>query len=125
MQGSELKAIRKAVGLKQPEFGEKLGISGPYVGELERGEKVIDARTARAVLHLHEELLPLRVTIGTFGDKYVVILTEAAPGGRVHNVQTPAYDGIGEAMTAAFKLSTEKGVPALPYSARHGSSLTP
>ncbi len=111
MHGSELRSIRKALGKKQAEFGALLGISAGYIGELERGEKQIDLRTARAIRLLQMEAEAMRVSVGTFGDKYVVILSERIEGlpGRSHKVQSPAYDEWEDALQAALHLAKEHG----------------
>lgn len=52
MTGEELKAHRKALGLTQGEFGAELDMSREFVGEMERGEKLIRRRTELAVKYL-------------------------------------------------------------------------
>ena len=46
MQPDELKQLRKSVGLSQGELAGQLGLSQGFIGEMERGEKPIEARTA-------------------------------------------------------------------------------
>jgi len=49
MQGDELRALRKAEkGVTMGDLAGDLGITAAYLGELERGEKTIDPRTALA-----------------------------------------------------------------------------
>src|SRR5438132_8685529 len=47
--GARLKALRKTQRLTQSQAGELLGFSAAYIGELERGEKKIDARLQRRI----------------------------------------------------------------------------
>lgn len=54
MQGEELKAIRKAIGMSQGQFAEALGLTGTFIGLMERGVKPIEKRTALAVLYLRD-----------------------------------------------------------------------
>lgn len=49
MQPDELKRLRKRAGLSQGQLAQKIGLSLGYVGEMERGEKPIDFRTAEVV----------------------------------------------------------------------------
>lgn len=60
MQGHELKALRKAMDLRQIALAEALGITPQFVGMMERGEKAIEPRTALSVLYLvdHPEARP-------------------------------------------------------------------
>jgi transcriptional regulator with XRE-family HTH domain len=52
MQGDELRAMRKALGMTQAAMGDALGVSGVYVGMMERGEYAIERRTELAVRYL-------------------------------------------------------------------------
>lgn len=54
MQGSDLKAIRKSLGLSQKSMADALGITETYVGMMERGVKRIERRTDLAVRYLSE-----------------------------------------------------------------------
>ncbi len=54
MQGDELRAIRKALGLTLAGMAEALGMSETMVGQMERGQKLIERRTALAALYLAE-----------------------------------------------------------------------
>lgn len=49
MQGHELRAIRKSLGMTQGQLATELGFSVGFVGEMERGEKGIETRTQLAV----------------------------------------------------------------------------
>lgn len=69
MQGSEMKALRKGVQMTQAEFAQALGISGPYVGELERGEKEIDKRTALAARYVGAGFSPPDQPEATLGPR--------------------------------------------------------
>ncbi|WP_261390725.1 helix-turn-helix domain-containing protein [Caenibius sp. WL] len=52
MQGAELRRIRKGMKLTLAELGEALGLSGNFIGMMERGEKAIEKRTALAASQL-------------------------------------------------------------------------
>jgi DNA-binding transcriptional regulator YiaG len=54
MQPDELKAIRVQLGLNQGKLAATLGLTGQYVGMMERGQKPIEPRTALAVRYLAE-----------------------------------------------------------------------
>lgn len=58
MQPSDLRALRKSAKMTQAELGEAIGLTQGYIGEMERGEKPIEKRTAIAVLcvveHQHD-----------------------------------------------------------------------
>ncbi|MEH3107136.1 MAG: helix-turn-helix transcriptional regulator [Sphingomonas fennica] len=49
MQGSDLRAIRKAAGLTQGQLADAVGLTLGFIGEMERGEKPVERRTALAV----------------------------------------------------------------------------
>lgn len=53
-QGDELRAIRKALGLTLAGMADALGMSETMVGQMERGQKPIERRTALAALYLAE-----------------------------------------------------------------------
>jgi transcriptional regulator with XRE-family HTH domain len=46
MQGDELRAIRKGLGMSQATFAKALGLSEAFIGMMERGVKDIEPRTA-------------------------------------------------------------------------------
>jgi transcriptional regulator with XRE-family HTH domain len=52
MQGSELKALRKATGLSQAELADAVGLTSTYVGMMEREQKAIEPRTEAAARFL-------------------------------------------------------------------------
>lgn len=54
LTGPQLRAMRKAAGLSMAELGAKVGLSGPFIGEMERGEKGIELRTELAVRYVLE-----------------------------------------------------------------------
>lgn len=58
MQGAELRRIRKGMKLTLAELGEALGLSGNFIGMMERGEKAIEKRTELAVLYLDQNGVP-------------------------------------------------------------------
>ena len=98
MQGEELKALRKEAGLTQAGLGQILHLTPAYVGEMERGEKVIEPRTA----DLAREKLERRAIVGTFREKYVVVLTQPTPEGRrSHSMRPDSYGSYAEAEAAA------------------------
>ena len=47
---SEVQQLRQQLGLTQDEMGNKLGVSGKYVGMIERGEKSITAASSIGIL---------------------------------------------------------------------------
>ena len=105
MTAAALRDIRKQAGLTQAQFAEVLHLSPAFVGEMERGEKAIEPRTADlAVWSLNH-----RVTVGTFGDRFVVILSEPIRGvpGRSHRVMPGTYGKCLEAEAAAETFCAE------------------
>ncbi|APZ98088.1 hypothetical protein BWQ93_06030 [Sphingopyxis sp. QXT-31] len=60
MQGDDLRALRKAMNLRQAALARGLGMTPQFIGMMERGEKAIEPRTAMAVLYLvdHPEARP-------------------------------------------------------------------
>lgn len=56
MQGDELKALRKEMGHSQEQLGERLGLTGKFIGMMERGEAPIEARTEMALRWLAKAL---------------------------------------------------------------------
>lgn len=48
MQGDELKALRQKAKMTQAEFAEAMGLTGTFIGLMERGEKPIEKRTELA-----------------------------------------------------------------------------
>jgi transcriptional regulator with XRE-family HTH domain len=112
MQGKDLKRVRKALALKQGEFGELLGMSAGYIGELERGEKTIDAKLEAAVKHIAEENEPLRVFVAGMGENYFILLSEKATGGkpgRVHFVLDEPFKNYGAATIQAQIVALNRG----------------
>ena len=55
MQGKELKRVRKNLRMSQAELAEALGLSGTFVGLMERDDRAIEDRTALAVRQLFNE----------------------------------------------------------------------
>lgn len=49
MDGTDIRAIRKARGMSQAELGALLGLSRDYVGQLERGVAPVKVRTVTAM----------------------------------------------------------------------------
>ena len=56
MQGSELKAIREALGWNQQQLADALDMSRVYVGQMERDQKPIERRTELAARWLGSQL---------------------------------------------------------------------
>lgn len=54
MQGSELKAIREALGWGQRKFADEIGMTQTFIGMMERGERPIEPRTALAAKYLFD-----------------------------------------------------------------------
>ncbi len=52
MDGMEVRARRRALGLSQAAFAARLGLSGDFIGRVERGAAAIEPRTAAAVRSL-------------------------------------------------------------------------
>lgn len=52
MLSDELKRARKALDMTQGELAEALGLTGTFIGMMERGERAIEQRTGMAVRHL-------------------------------------------------------------------------
>lgn len=63
MSGSELKAIRKKVGLSQAEFGIAIGMTRETVGAMERDQAPIVPRTELAVRALVEGPAPSTIPV--------------------------------------------------------------
>lgn len=54
MQGTDLRTIRKELGWTLARMAEALAMSETYVGQMERGQKPIERRTALAARYLAE-----------------------------------------------------------------------
>ena len=52
MQGDELRALRKQMGMTQGALATELGLTTTFIGMMERGEKAIERRTEMAVRYL-------------------------------------------------------------------------
>ncbi len=48
MQGDELKTLRRRAKMTQAEFAGAMGLTGTFMGLMERGEKPIEKRTELA-----------------------------------------------------------------------------
>lgn len=115
MQGEQLRAIRKRMEMTQREFAAALGINGSFLGLMERNERPIEPRTALAARELlnggHE---PGRVSVASFGDKFLVIISERdGLGLRVHRAMGPAHAQEAAAIAAASELAESKGLKFL------------
>lgn len=54
MQGDELRDIRKGLGITLAAMGTALGMSETMIGQMERGQRPIERRTALAARYLAE-----------------------------------------------------------------------
>lgn len=63
MDGAEVRARRNALKLTLNQFGDKLGLSGDFIGRVERGQAEITPRTAAAVRALKPDPLGHRPTL--------------------------------------------------------------
>ena len=65
--GQRLRALRKEQGLSQERLGERAGLSGKFIGEVERGEKSI---SIDSLYHVSVALdIPLRELTDVRADK--------------------------------------------------------
>lgn len=62
MQGDELRSIRRGLGWTIAQMSQVLGLSETFVGQMERGQKPIEPRTALAARYIalsgKEEIIP-------------------------------------------------------------------
>ncbi|KKW93974.1 helix-turn-helix domain-containing protein [Sphingobium chungbukense] len=73
--GPDLKKIRSALGLNQQSMADALGLTATFIGLMERGERPIEARTARAAKQLLNERAPIygwRGDLPTFDDDVAI-----------------------------------------------------
>jgi len=54
MTGEEFKALRKSAKMTQGAMAEAIGLSQGFIGEMERGEKVVELRTELAARYVIE-----------------------------------------------------------------------
>lgn len=54
MQGSELKALRKEIGLSQVQLAAAIGMTQTYISMMERGTYNVEKRTELAVRYVAE-----------------------------------------------------------------------
>ena len=74
--GQRLRALRKQRGLSQERLGERSGLSGKFIGEVERGEKSI---SIDSLYHVSVALdIPLRDLTDVRADKSAAAPTEEA-----------------------------------------------
>jgi transcriptional regulator with XRE-family HTH domain len=74
--GQRLRALRKQQGLSQERLGERSGLSGKFIGEVERGEKSI---SIDSLYHVSVALdTPLRELTDVRADKPGGVPTEEA-----------------------------------------------
>jgi transcriptional regulator with XRE-family HTH domain len=58
MEPDELRRLRMKVQMTQAEFGEALGLTGQFIGMMERGQNPIELRTELAARYLVEHTKP-------------------------------------------------------------------
>ena len=124
MKGARLREIRRATGLKQGQVGELVGLTGAYIGELERGEKAIEVRLARRLkdaLFTRVDVSYSRALIG-----WTVSITTPIPAGqgspgRRHEV-IAKYDTPEEANSRAEQIKREIVAARVDF---HPSSCPP
>lgn len=74
--GQRLRALRKQHGLSQERLGERAGLSGKFIGEVERGEKSI---SIDSLYHVAVALdIPLRELTDVRADKPAGVANEDA-----------------------------------------------
>ena len=74
--GQRLRALRKQHGFSQERLGERAGLSGKFIGEVERGEKSI---SVDSLYHLAVALdIPLRELTDVRGDRPAGVPSEDA-----------------------------------------------
>ena len=74
--GQRLRALRKQQGLSQERLGARAGLSGKFIGEVERGEKSI---SIDSLYHVAVALdVPLRELTDVRADKPTAVPTEDA-----------------------------------------------
>jgi XRE family transcriptional regulator, regulator of sulfur utilization len=74
--GQRLRALRKQHGLSQEKLGERSGLSGKFIGEVERGEKSI---SIDSLYHVSVALdIPMRELTDVRADKPAAVPTEDA-----------------------------------------------
>jgi transcriptional regulator with XRE-family HTH domain len=72
--GQRLRALRKQQGLSQERLGERSGLSGKFIGEVERGEKSI---SIDSLYHVAVALdIPLRELTDVRADKPAAVPSE-------------------------------------------------
>jgi len=74
--GQRLRALRKQRGLSQERLGDRAGLSGKFVGEVERGEKSISIDSLYRVSVALE--IPLRELTDVRADKPSAVPSEEA-----------------------------------------------
>lgn len=74
--GQRLRALRKQRALSQERLGERSGLSGKFIGEVERGEKSISIDSLYRVSVALE--VPLRDLTDVRADKVTVVPSEDA-----------------------------------------------
>jgi transcriptional regulator with XRE-family HTH domain len=74
--GQRLRALRKQHGLSQERLGERAGLSGKFIGEVERGEKSI---SIDSLYHVAVALdIPLRELTDVRADRPAAVPSEDA-----------------------------------------------
>lgn len=74
--GQRLRALRKQHGLSQERLGERAGLSGKFIGEVERGEKSI---SVDSLYHVSVALdIPMRELTDVRAEKPAAVTSEDA-----------------------------------------------
>ncbi len=77
MTPEELRIARMRLQLTQAEFGDLLGLTGQFIGMMERGQKPIEVRTALSARYLVENSTPnARITAFSFRDRFLALAAE-------------------------------------------------
>jgi transcriptional regulator with XRE-family HTH domain len=77
MDAGELRRLRMKIQMTQGEFGEALGLTGQFIGMMERGQKPIEVRTEMAARYLVDNTKPNgRVVAFAFRDKLLALADE-------------------------------------------------
>jgi len=98
MDAEEFRKLRMKVQMTQAEFGEALGLTGQFIGMMERGQNPIELRTALAARYLVDHAQPNgRVAAFALRDKLLALGAEfrALEGadGLLHMRQVQNSDG--------------------------------
>jgi transcriptional regulator with XRE-family HTH domain len=123
MDAEELRELRKLNKLTQSDVAELVGLSGAYVGELERREKKIDARLGRRINDVLRTRIDIAYSEALAG--WTVSVTSPVSNGRGtipgrRHVVVAKYDTLGDAETRANDIRDryERGARIVIYPRR-------